>query len=336
MTTQNVTTDNGRVSIRRVAQVAGVAIGTVSKSLNGDPEISEATRERVQRVARELGYRPMALARGLASGKTGNIAVAVRTYFRPVFSSAFYAEVLAGVEVALEQRNLHLLLTSLKNDDDLLRFASERRADGILYIGFDLEPAFLRELSRAVPMVIIDGEAPGVSSVVSANRAGMAEATRHLLQRGRRRLAFMTMSVDMPNFRTRYEGFCAVLAEAGLDPEGAPRVAAWTFAEVLGEVRTLLDTYRPDAVVCANDTLGYMTLQALEALGTSVPGEVAVVGYDGTSGAEGRKTRLSTVWLDKQRLGAEGVRLLLDEIAQPGRPPQQVVIGAALEQGDTS
>jgi LacI family repressor for deo operon, udp, cdd, tsx, nupC, and nupG len=325
-----------RVSIRRVAQAAGVAIGTVSKALNGDPEISEATRERVRRVARELGYRPMALARGLASGKTGNVAVAVRSYFRPVFLSAFYAEVLAGVELALEKRDLNLLLTSLKNDDDLLRLATERRADGILYLGFDLDLTFLRELSRTAPIVVIDGEAPGLSSVVSSNRAGMAAATRHLLARGRRRLAFMTMSIDMPNFRTRYKGFCDALQGAGLDAQAAPRVAAWTFTEVLAVVRELLAGYRPDAIVCANDTLGYMTLQALEALKVAVPEGVAIVGYDGTSGAEHRRRRLSTMWLDKQRLGAEGVRLLLKHVAQPGRPPQQVVVEATLEQGDTS
>ncbi len=75
---------SGRVSIRSVAEAAGVSSGTVSKSLNGDPEISETTRARVQHLARELGYRPMAQARGLARGRTGNVAVAVRSVFRPL------------------------------------------------------------------------------------------------------------------------------------------------------------------------------------------------------------------------------------------------------------
>ena len=108
---------------------------------------------------------------------TGNVAVAVRSMFRPVFASAFYSEVLAGVEAELERHDLNLLLTSLKRGDDLLRLVSERRADGVLYIGYDLSPDFLRSLGRQVPLVVVDGEVPGLSSVVSGNGEGARAAT---------------------------------------------------------------------------------------------------------------------------------------------------------------
>lgn len=244
----------GRVSIKRVAEAAGVAVGTVSKSLNGDREISEATRTRVRQVARDLGYRPMAQARGLARGCTGNVAVAVRSVFRPVFTSAFYSEVLAGVEAELERHDLNLLLTSLKRGDDLLRLASERRADGVLYIGYDVEAAFLRELRASTPLVVVDGEAEGISSVVSDNLAGSRAATRHLLTKGRRRLAFVTMTLEQPNFRTRHRGFEAELREADLTP--GPTVQGWGFAELCGAVAAMLGSYRPDGIVCANDSVG--------------------------------------------------------------------------------
>ena len=333
---------SSRVSIRSVAEAAGVAIGTVSKSLNGDREISEATRERVQKVARELGYRPMAQARGLARGHTGNVAVAVRSVFLPVFASAFYSEVLAGVEAELERHDLNLLLTSLKYGDDLLRLASERRADGVLYIGYDLEAAFLRELSTRIPLVIIDGEAEGISSIVSENLAGAHSATRHLLARGRRRLAFAVSTLTQPNFQTRYRGFNEALQAAGLEP--GPTVQGWSFTELCTQLSTFFtDTHaatythtRPDGIVCANDSVGYLVLQALETLGVQVPEDVALVGYDGTAGAEYRRTRLSTVALDKRELGAAGVRVLLSRLAHPERPPQQVVIPTRLEPGDTS
>ncbi len=325
-----------------MAEAAGVAVGTVSKSLNGDREISERTRERVQKVARELGYRPMAQARGLARGSTGNIAVAVRSVFAPVFASAFYSEVLAGVEAELERHDLNLLLTSLKYGDDLLRLASERRADGVLYIGYDLEPAFLRELSTHIPLVIIDGEAEGISSIVSENLAGARAAAQHLLAQGRRRLMFAASTLTQPNFCLRYQGFCEVLEEAGLTP--GPTVQGWSFAELCAQLAALFtDTHanaytgtRPDGIVCANDSVGYLVLQVLETLGVRVPEEVALVGYDGTAGAETRRTRLSTVTLDKRELGAAGVRVLLGRLAHPERPPQQVVIPTRLEPGDTS
>ena len=323
-----------RVSIRSVAQAAGVAIGTVSKSLNGDREISEATRTRVQKVARELGYRPMAQARGLARGHTGNVAVAVRSVFLPVFASAFYGEVLAGVEAELERHDLNLLLTSLKYGDDLLRLASERRADGVLYIGYDLEPAFLRELSGLIPLVVIDGEVDGISSVVSQNVEGARAAAQHLLAQGRRRLVFAASTLTQPNFRARHDGFNTVLRDAGLEP--GPVIEGWSFADLSSQLRHLLLTFRPDGIVCANDVVGYTTLQVLETLGVRTPAEVAVIGYDGTAGAEHRRTRLSTVAVDKRELGAAGVRALLTRFAHPERPPQQVVIPSLLEPGDTS
>lgn len=325
---------NGRVSIRSVAAAAGVAIGTVSKALNGDREISEATRARVQGVARDLGYRPMAQARGLARGRTGNVAVAVRSPFRPVFSSAFYSEVLAGVEAELERHDLNLLLTSLKRGDDLLRLVSERRADGVLYIGYDLSTDFLRSLGRQVPLVVIDGEVPGLSSVVSGNGAGARLAAEHLLSRGRRRLVFAATTLEQPNFRARGESFQATLREAGLTP--GPVVVGSSFTDLCPAFREVLRTYRPDGIFCANDTLGYTVLQVLETLLVRVPEEVAVVGYDGTAGAEYRKARLSTVGVDKHDLGAAGVRLFLEHLEDAALPPRRVAVKTALEPGDTS
>lgn len=324
----------GRVSIRNVAVAAGVAVGTVSKSLNGDREISEATREHVQQIARELGYRPTAQARGLARGRTSNVAVVVHSGYRPVFTSAFYSEVLAGVEAELERHDLNLLLTSLKRGDDLLRFASERRADGILYIDYQLDDGFLAQLSTSIPVVIVDGEADGISSVVSENVKGARAATAHLLERGRRRLAFMALTLEQPNFKSRYKGFRNALFETGVEP--GPALQAWTFAETLTALSELLGSYRPDGLVCANDSVGYAVLQALEALHVSVPQDVAVVGYDGTIGAEFRRARLSTAMLDKQEMGAAGVRLMLERLEQPQQPARQIVIPTRFEQGDTS
>lgn len=299
---------DGRVSIKRVAEAAGVATGTVPKAFNGDRETSEVTRVRV-RIARELGYRPAAQARGLAGGRTGNVAV--RSMFRPVSSSAFYSEVLAGAAAELEKHDLNLPLTSLKRGDDLLRLASKRRADGVLYIGYDVigydvEAAFLRRLHASILLVVVDGEAEGIS-VVSDNLAGNRAATRHLLSRGRR-LAFAAGTLAQPNFRTRRQGF----------------------------IEVLLGDYRPDGVVYVNDTVGYLVLQALETLAVRVPEDVAVVGYDGTAGAETRKARLSTVAVDKRGLGAAGMRLLLGRVTHPEGPPPQVVVPTRLEPGDTS
>lgn len=331
---KGVEVTSGRVSIRSVAAAAGVATSTVSKALNGDRDISEATRARVREVARALGYRPMAQARGLARGRTGNVAVAVGSPFRPVFASAFYSEVLAGVEAELARHDLSLLLTSLKREDDLLRLVSERRADGVLYIGYDLKADFLRALARQVPLVVLDGDVPGLSGVVSRNAEGARAATEHLLAGGRRRLLFVTTTLEQPNFCGRFESFRAAVQGAGLEP-GVLVVGA-DFGELRAALREQFAVDRPDGLFCAYDALGYTVLGVLETLGVRVPEGVAVVGYDGTAGSEHRKARLSTVAVDKHELGAAGVRLLLEHLQNATLEPQRVAVRTVLEPGDTS
>ena len=227
-----------------------------------------------------------------------------------------------------------MLLTSLKRGDDLLRLVSERRADGVLYIGYDLNPDFLQSLGRQVPLVVVDGEVPGLSSVVSCNGEGARQATQHLLGRGCRRLMFAATTLEQPNFQVRLAAFGDALREAGLEP--GPVVLGSSFADLCPALREVLDRYRPDGIFCANDTLGYTVLQVLETLQVRVPGEVAVVGYDGTAGSEYRKARLSTVGGDKHDLGAAGVRLFLEHFGDAALPPRQVAVRTVLEPGDTS
>lgn len=325
-----------RLSIKDVARVAGVAPATVSKSLNGDPEIRTETRERVTRVARDLGYQPSASARNLAQGRTQNVAVAVHSRFTPVILDSFYAEVLAGIEEELEARDLHLLITSLKRDADLVRLAGERRADGLIVIGSEITPGVLHDIARLSPLVLVDRELEGLSCAFTDNAGGMARATEYILTSGRTRPAFICETPDNPNFAARLAGFRQALTVHGIDAEAAPVQTIGTVESAYAAARHLLTRHRPDALVCSNDAVALYALRALQDAGVDVPGEVALMGFDGRFDPRLIGTALTTMWVDKRRLGREGARLLVEHIDMPGLPPGRVLIPTELRVGQTA
>lgn len=326
-----------RSSIKEVARLSGVSIGTVSKALSSAADVSQATRERVLQVADQLQYRPMALARGLAQGRSGNIAVLLSAIHTPVFLDPFYAEVLGGIETELEARGLHLLLTSLKSGSDLLQLASERRADGLIVIGFEVPEGVLQQIAQMQPLVLVDRQVPGISSVVSDNVEGMRQGTRRLIELGRCRLMFISERATIPNMQGRLDGFKQALSEAQLDPLTAP---TWTCAEddalPLADVLSTIRHNRIDAVVCGNDRVAYKLLAALDHAGVRVPEQVAVLGYDGLRYPLEGLRRLSSVSVDKGAMGTAGARLLLDQIAQPGSPVRQKIVPTTFQQGSTT
>lgn len=307
--------------------MSGVGIATVSRSLNDASEVAPATRDRVREVAASLGYQASAAARGLVRGRTGNIAVAITALHTPVFLDPFYAEVLGGLEAELEAADLHLLITSLKRGRDLVQLAAERRADGLIVIGCEIDPAVLYDIAAITPLVLVDRWLPGLSSVSTDNEAGMRQATEHLLSLGRRRFAFLSEDLSNPNFQARRRGFNSALRAAGLDPNAVPSGGADEAAAL-----ELLERARPDALVCANDATALAALRALERAGLAVPDEVAVGGFDGLPEAL-RNELLTTVRVDKVRMGREGARLLLERIEKPRLEAGELVVPTELRAG---
>ena len=325
---------NRRTSIREVAAAAGVAIGTVSKALSNDPEISSATRERVTAAANALGYRPSAAASGLKRGRSGNIGVVITAQSAPVFLNLFYSEVLGGIEESLEAADLHLLLTSLKRGDDLLHLAAERRADGLLVIGPCIPSAIVLQLSGLIPTVLVDHELDGVTGVTGDNEPGMARAAAHLFDSGRRRPGFICENSENVNFAARLRGFQRGFAERGLRRDAVNAISNVRIQDVPQAVRRLLDA-GVDAIGASNDNFALTVREALLAMDVSFS-RVAVVGYDGLRDPSGIAPSLTTMRVDRRRLGREGVRLLLERLADPSLGPDHLIIPTTLHIGRTT
>lgn len=308
-----------RISIRDVAKRANVSIATVSRALNSGQEIHPETRDHIQQVARELGYVVSARGRGLVNGRTDSVGVIIGREYLPVFLDPFYGEVLGGIELELEARNLSLVLTSQERDDSLLDFAAGQRVDGLLVIGRDLPENTLVDMQGYLPVVLVDRRAEGLSTVNSEHRSACADITRYLISRGCTRLAFLAEDLGNPNFQERFLGFQDALQEAGLPllpswvQHAAPRQGGGYTAlqQVLAAGQGV-----PDGVVGANDPVALEAVRALLDAGLSVPDQVQVAGFDGLPSRMHLMT-LTTMHVDRQEMGRRAARLLLDFPSTP-------------------
>jgi DNA-binding LacI/PurR family transcriptional regulator len=307
--------------LKDVADQAGVSIKTVSNVVNGYQYVSEPTRRRVMVAVAELGYRPNLAARYLRQARLRVIALEV-----PALHIGYFTELAEHAAAAAEERGYMLLL-----DHTGGRHASEQRlARGLrptLIDGAILNPLSLRredlEPGRpAVPIVLVGEREFGrlYDHITIDNVAAAHEATRHLLELGRRRIAAIGLD-GRPRagdtIRRRWYGFSVAMHEAGLEV-----AARWVLPGVdhghrdgLASVRRLLASRpRPDALFCFNDTVALGALRGLREAGVRVPDDVAVVAVDDIEEGRFSTPSLSTIAPDKARIARLAVQLLIDRI----------------------
>lgn len=314
-------------TIRDVARVAGVGLGTVSRVLNNSPLVSPATRRRVLDVIAELNYSPSQIARSFALGKTLTIATIVPFLTRPSV-----VERLRGIEVGLAASHYDLVVFNVETIERrtacLREVPRADRADGVLIISLAPRADELAALRNApVPVVLIDAAAEGLPSVLIDDVIGGELATNHLIALGHRRIGFIGDPLDDPlsfNFvssRHRFVGYQQALAAAGI-----PFCAAYHRHGLHGryEARVLArDMLQlpepPSAIFAASDTQAMGVLEAARDLGLPVPAALSVIGFDDIDVAE--YLGLTTVRQPLFESGARGVELMLELLAG-GQAPQ--------------
>lgn len=305
------------VSVKDVAEGAGVSVGTVSNVLNRPGKVSAATVERVQRVIDELGFVRNDAARQLRAGRSRSIGLIVLDLRNP-----FFAEVARGAEDRAAQEGLSVLVADSADDGGRerahLSLFEEQRSFGVLLtpVGDDLETV-RRMRERGIPVVLVDhdGSAEGVPSVAVDDVEGGRIAAEHLVERGRRRLAFVGGPASLRQVRNRLAG-----ARSATEAAGAPLEHVVTDALTVHGGRAagaaLLarpSRERPDGIVAANDLVALGLLQALVMTGSArVPDDVALVGYDDIDFAASAVVPLTSVRQPARAIGATAVELLLD------------------------
>ena len=328
-------------TIADVARRAGVSIATVSRVLSPAPSphpVSARTAARVREAAQALDFVPSALARGLASRRSGLIGLIVRDLADP-----HYPHVAGGAEDAARRHGLAVLVcNTLGQPDrlaDYLRLLNARHVDAIVLCGGStLSPPELASLgASAAPVVLIGRPAPPWQPpFVSIDNLGAARAvTRHLVETGRRRIAHLAGPASQTTMLDRAAGYAEALAEAGLPTEVVETNASP--ADGLARARRLLRrpaARRPDAVFAATDRLALSVLAAAADVGLGVPRDLAVFGFDDLPLAPYVRPSLSSVTQPAHRLGREALGLALRLI--DGARPDPVVVAAEIVVRDSS
>ncbi|MEV7431973.1 MULTISPECIES: LacI family DNA-binding transcriptional regulator [unclassified Nocardioides] len=321
-----------RANLRDVAERAGVSVRTVSNVVNTPEVVAPATRERVQRVIDEVGYRPNIAARQLRRGRGDVIGLVV-----PEIDSPYFAELAAHVVRAAEERGWTVLVEQTDGDPrrerDLLDGARGQGVDGVVFSPWSMTPAEVSRRSSAPPVVML-GEQAGfghVDRVAIDNQAAAREATAHLVASGRRRVAAVGLQPHLSNetARHRLAGYRAALAAGGLpeDPALEVGVERLHHADGVRAMAALLDLADPpDAVFCFTDQLALGALRACASREVAVPGDLDVVGFDDIEAGRYSVPSLTTVAPDKQRLAALALQTLAERMADPSLPGRDVVV----------
>ncbi|WP_432525994.1 LacI family DNA-binding transcriptional regulator [Kineococcus auxinigenes] len=317
-----------RPTIRDVAREAGVSYATVSRVLNGhewvSPESARAVREAVART----GYTANPHARSLVTGRSGSIAFLLTEPQHLLFEDPVFSVLLRGVAQALSERSLTPVLLIAGTADErsrVLAYLQGGHVDGVLLVSSHAGDPLPGQLAATEVPVVACGRVLGmegrISSVSADDRGGARAAVEHLLATGRRRVATITGPLDTPGGIDRLEGYRDVLRAAGEEP--APslvRHGDWSRESGAAAMRSLLDVEPElDAVFVASDLMASGALAALRAAGRTVPGDVAVVGFDDTGLAATLEPPLTSVRQPLDRIGREVVRLVVDGI-EGGEP----------------
>ncbi len=308
--------------VRDVAALAGVSPATVSNALNHPDKVSPTTLTRIQSAIDELGYIRNDAARQLRAGTNRAIGMIVLDIANP-----FFTDVARGVEDVLleEQRPLILGNSSQEpgRETNYLDLFEQQRMSGVLITPVGNVLDRLRRLrDRGTSVVLVDRmtRAKEFSSVAIDDKMGGRIATEHLLETGRRRIAFVGGPGNLTQVKNRLTS-----ARAAVESFGAGEI---TFVETeamnaeagragVEQLLALPKKQRPDAVFAANDLVALGALQALTLLGLSVPDDVAIVGYDDIDFASSAAIPLTSVRQPARTMGATASSLLLDVIADP-------------------
>ena len=338
-----------RTSIRELARLSGVSIGTVSRALNGYADVRPETRERIVRLARELDYTPAAAARTLVTQRSHVIGVFLETgEGHPDLQHPFFHEVLVGCKDRLGARGFDLLLFASSRpgngygEHSYLKRCRHHNVDGVVLMGVDAEDLELRRLLRAdLACVGVDVELHGArtSYVMSDNVVGAAEAVRHLHGLGHRRIATVTGLMDKKPGVDRLRGYRDECGRLGLAYRDEYVVRGDFYFEAgLQAVRKLLALDEPPtAIFAASDMTALGIVRGAVEAGVSVPHDLSVVGFDDIQMAQHVNPTLTTLAQDKTGLGVAAAEALLrgideSETAEPVTLPVQLIVRGSTAQ----
>jgi len=328
------------VSIKDIAQAAGVSHTTVSRALRNSRLISDEVREHIQKLAKEMGYIPNTVAQSLKTNRTNTIGLLVTTIADP-----FVSRVMRGIEDVAQCYNQSIFLSASYNDPqretEIMRTFRQRQVDGIIVASSKIDPPDVGIFqTKGIPTVFINQQADTsfdiVHSVSVDDYSGAYRAVEFLIQLGHRRIGYLGAGNRPRSNRIRLQAYKDALAAIKIEPKEewihiAPPDHRYHSDDVAdGQVLTagLLGT-GITAIFCYNDMIAIGALMACHGQNIAVPGQLSVVGFDDIELAQYVTPALTTIHQPKLRLGQVAMEMLIDLLF--GRPVKDTVLTTKLE-----
>lgn len=320
------------VSVRDVARKAGVSVGTVSNVLNNPDKVADKTVSKVQQAIRSLGFVRNDAARQLRAGKSHSIGLLVLDVRNP-----FFTDLARGAEEAAAEHHMSILLANSdenhEREKQLLSLFEEQRVAGLLVspVSSDIKD-LVSARDRGTPIVLVDRQSKDktLSSVAVDDVAGGFMALSHLIETGRKRIMFAGGPMSIQQIADRLKGSNKAIKSqdnAELEVLATKNLTVLEGRAVGEAILSRPASQRPDAVFAANDLLAIGIMQVLVvAKNISIPGDIALVGYDDISFASSALISLSSVRQPSALIGAQAIELLIEETEAPQNSTRRQVV----------
>lgn len=323
-------------TIREVAVLAGVSISTVSKYINNSNTLTDDYRLRVADAVKHLNYRPSTAARSLRTHKTNAIALIV-----PDITNPFYTSIYANVRVAAKTRGYETVLYSTEDDieevNTLLARMSGHQADGIIlaYCDEDESITQLDEIKTDIPITLFswDINITKFSAVINNLCESFFRVTRHLIELGHKRIAYVNGPAFSRISKEKLSGFVKAMLKQGLAIDDDLLYSGNKYSYQIGfkaAMHFMNNAIPPSAIVCANDILAIGCIKYLTHYGYRIPEDVAVTGCDGTEISHVFNPSITTMRLPYEDMSVEAVRITINKIEHPNSKNVQAVFDTLL------
>ncbi len=323
-----------QLTIKELAKITGLSVSTMSRVINDHPDVAPKTRKRVKKIIEEFGYTPNLLAKDLRLQSTKTIGVVISDISNP-----FFARVVKGIENTARQRKYNIILCEsteqdrLKVEKESIETLLKKRVAGLLLTPVHEEVVdILARKGREIPFVLMSRHfiKTPTNYVVSDDILGSYLATKHLIEKGHRKILYLNGSSRLSDARDRLTGYKKALLEKGIsfDESLVKTVSGINMEEAYKVVKRIL-AKKADftAIFCFCDYLAMGAMRAIHEAGWRIPEDIAVVGYDDVEVASILEPPLTTVSTPKYQLGEKAVEILLDHLlGKKHKTLQQVVV----------
>jgi LacI family transcriptional regulator len=329
------------ITIYDVAREANVSMATVSRVVNGNPNVKPITRKKVMEVIDRLGYRPNAVARGLASKKTTTVGVII-----PDISSIFFAELARGIEDIATMYKYNIILSSSDQNKDkelhLLNTMLGKQVDGIVFMGGNITAEHVEEFKKSPVPIVLAGSVEESETVPSVNidyEQGIFDAVQLMVEKGHKQIAFVVGPLLEPiNRIKKLSGYKHAIEKAGYEfNEDLVVEGDYTYDSGIEAIEKLLEMGdKPTAIIVGSDEMALGVVHGAVDRGYSVPGDFEVISSDNTRLAMMVRPQLTTIVQPLYDIGAVAMRLLTKLMNKEEVDDQTVVLPHRIEFRDST